>query len=96
MLIQFRIAYKTRFGEQIMITGTHPQLGQGKRENAVAMNYEKYSEGTWTYLIRTDEEYRFGYRYFLREESSGRILEEWGRDRFFDQDETDYCSYDHW
>ena len=99
MLIQFRIAYKTRLGQQLMLTGTLSVLGSGQPDQAVAMHYEENSEGIWTFLIRTDRPEAFEYRYFLREENQEAISEEWGAYRKFDPGKVNVkvvLLYDHW
>jgi 4-alpha-glucanotransferase len=99
MLIQFQIAYKTRYGQQVMLTGTHPGLGGGNRNNAVPMHYKENSDGIWNCLIITDRQHPFEYRYFLAGEHSGSVTEEWGGNRFFDPGKMDVeivMLYDHW
>ena len=39
MLIEFQIAYKTWYGQQLMIVGSHPLLGSGSMDMAVSMDY---------------------------------------------------------
>jgi 4-alpha-glucanotransferase len=99
MLIQFQIAYRTFFGQQIMLTGSLMHLGAGEREEAIAMHYVPHSDGIWTYLIRTDSLAPFEYRYFLKEDHSEITREEWGENRYFDPGKTDVefvLLSDHW
>ena len=68
----------------MMLTGTHPLLGRGVREDAVAMRYEENSGGIWTWLIRTRDRDPIRYRYFIKEENEEITVEEWGEYRSFD------------
>jgi 4-alpha-glucanotransferase len=99
MLIQFQITYRTFFGQQIMLTGSLPQLGSGERVEAVTMHYMANSDGIWTYLIRTDGNTAFDYRYFLRNDHVHSEKEEWGENRVFDPKDMNVeiiLLRDHW
>ncbi len=99
MLIQFQIEYKTFFGQQLMLTGSHPELGGDDREKAVPMRYREHSEGIWTYNMVTGGDEAFRYRYFLRDNNFHTETGEWGDDREFDPGEGSSESVllmDHW
>jgi 4-alpha-glucanotransferase len=99
MFIQFQITYKTRFGQQIMLTGSHAGLGGGKREDAVTMHHGENGDGIWTYIIRTGSLDPFEYRYFLKEDHSEITREEWGGNRFYNPGKADVefvLLSDHW
>jgi 4-alpha-glucanotransferase len=83
MIIQFQIEYKTWYGQQIMLLGSIPQLGNGKKENAVSMVYQENSHGIWTFRIETGQNSAFSYRYFLKDDNYNTIIDEWGKNREF-------------
>ena len=83
MLIEFQIAYKTWYGQQLMIVGSHPLLGSGSMNMAVAMDYSPENGGLWRFRLETPEEVSFHYRYFIRNSQEGTVTREWGNDRLF-------------
>lgn len=83
MLIHFHIEYKTVFGEQLMITGSLPDLGNGNRDHSAAMVYSGKGNGIWTFQIETDNRSGFRYRYFLKDHNNNTEKDEWGEDRHF-------------
>lgn len=82
MIINFEIHYKTHPGQQLMITGSVPALGNGNYEKARKMEMKNISSGLWTARIQTDSQ-DFTYRYFVKDENFNTNLEEWGPDRVF-------------
>jgi 4-alpha-glucanotransferase len=99
MIVQFQIEYKTWFGQQMMIVGSIPQLGDGKKENAISMNYLENSNGIWTYQIELNGNARFSYRYFLKDHNFHTIIEEWGPGRNYNPSDHSLNSVlliDHW
>ncbi len=99
MLIQFQIEYRTYFGQQVMISGSLPQLGDGKREHAVAMIYSENSYGIWRFQIETGIKTNFNYRYFIRENNDKTETDEWGENRQFISENIDHGPVfliDHW
>jgi len=99
MLIHFHIEYKTVFGEQLMITGSLPALGNGNRNHSAAMEYSASGHGIWTFQIETDNRSEFRYRYFLKDHNNNTEKDEWGEDRYFvpagNEKEIVFLS-DHW
>lgn len=83
MHIQFQIEYKTYFGQQLMICGSHHAIGEGIRENALPMKIIDPTEGIWICSINIEPGKSFSYRYFIKEENTTFTLEEWGPDRIF-------------
>lgn len=86
MLLYFQIEYKTYFGQQVMLTGTHPSLGNGDRDKAVTMNLIEPETGLWMFSINAEPGKAFTYRYFIREDNKPLALEEWGPDRKYSDD----------
>lgn len=99
MLIQFQIEYRTYFGQQMMISGSLPQLGNVKREHAVAMNYSENSNGIWRFQIETAVKKDFNYRYFIRNNNDKTETDEWGENRQYISENTENGPVflnDHW
>ena len=88
MLLQFQIEYKTFFGQQLMISGSHHALGLGIREKALPMRIIEPTEGIWIGRINIDPGESFSYRYFIKEENKYNTIEEWGPDRIFIEPDT--------
>lgn len=88
MLLQFQIEYKTFFGQQLMISGSHHALGLGIREKALPMKIIDPTEGIWIGSINIDLDESFSYRYFIKEENKSNTIEEWGPDRIFIEPDT--------
>lgn len=80
MVISFSINFNTYFGQNLLITGSIPELGGGNPEKAVPMNYSE--GGTWTKDIKITsfEERVFSYRYQVRN-PDGSLIREVGCDR---------------
>lgn len=85
MQVYFQIEYRTYFGQQLMITGSHPLLGNGNKENAAIMTLIDPEEGIWRFPMNIEDGETFHYRYFVKEENQKNILEEWGPDRIFSE-----------
>ncbi len=83
MLIEFQIKYKTWYGQQLMILGSHPLLGSCSAEKAPAMDYSPENGGMWSFRMETAEEFLFRYRYFIRNSHDGSVVQEWGSDRHY-------------
>lgn len=99
MLIKFRIDYKTRYGQQMMIRGTHPLLGGENSETGVPMRYEENSDGVWSTLINLQDADPFEYRYYIIDGNPATRTEEWGENRCFDPRKLEtklVLLVDHW
>lgn len=83
MQVQFQIEYRTYFGQQVMMSGTHLSLGNGDREKAAVMQITDPAAGIWTLTLDVDPGERFTYRYFIQEDRNANIIDEWGPDRIF-------------
>ncbi len=84
MLIEFRIAYKTWFGQELMIVGSHPLLGSGSPEKAAVMVYSPENGGMWSFFLDITDHVPFHYRYLIRNNQDGSVIHEWGGDRHYD------------
>ena len=80
MKIHFSINYFTRWGQNMALSGTLPQLGGGDVSKAVYMNFQ-WREN-WSLEIETDNDapFEFTYRYVLKD-NNGLDNMEWGDDR---------------
>ena len=83
MLIQFQIEFKTFPGQQLMIVGSLPALGNGNQNDAQAMSLEDISTGRWTFRFENKNDGDFTYRYFVKDDNFNTHIEEWGPDRVF-------------
>ncbi|MHC1706512.1 MAG: 4-alpha-glucanotransferase [Bacteroidales bacterium] len=81
MFIRFQIEYKTYFGQQLLLSGSLPQLGDEIPEKAAAMTLSDISSGTWTFDLELTEEVSFTYRYLVKDDNFDTILDEWGPSR---------------
>lgn len=85
MQVYFQVEYKTYFGQQLMITGSHPQLGMENREKAGVMTITDPEVGIWNFSLETNPGETFKYRYFIKNENNLETIEEWGPDRDFSE-----------
>lgn len=83
MQVQFQIEYRTYFGQQVMISGSHNALGKGDRNKAVTMQITDPLAGIWTLTIDVVPGETFSYRYFIKEGQNTKFIDEWGPDRIF-------------
>ncbi len=83
MLVQFQVIYKTHIGQQLTITGSIPELGNGSQQNAKSMTLKDALTGLWFFEVKLSSETEFSYRYFVKDENFNTFTEEWGPDRIF-------------
>jgi len=83
MLLQFQIEFKTFPGQQLMVVGSLPALGEGNPQNACSMSLINVEIGTWSLKIEVGEGEDFAYRYFVKDDNFNTHIEEWGPDRVF-------------
>ncbi len=77
MNVQFRIRYRTTYGEQLLVCGDHPALGNFDIDKALPLNY--YNTQEWRLDLDLDLEsgQKLVYYYFLKNENNGVVLQEW-------------------
>lgn len=91
--IVFEIHFDTRPGEEIFITGSIPELGSLRVEEAVKM---EYSNGKWRYALKLKSNVDISYSYFLKDEQ-GKTMPEAGPTRFLKFGQFNKCIvYDQW
>lgn len=78
--ISFKTNYHTQWGEQIVVTGNIPELGNGDLQAALKLAYTANDD--WEKSIETDSK-EFEYQYVLVNEDSEEIAREWGEPRTF-------------
>ena len=83
MRIQFQIHYATHPGQQLMVSGSIPALGNGQTGQAPLMNLIDVSRGLWALQIDLVTPADFTYRYYVRDGNYHTCLEEWGPGRQF-------------
>jgi 4-alpha-glucanotransferase len=99
MLVQFQIEYITHFGQQLMIVGSIPSLGDGQSQNAQMMSLKNIQSGLWTFQTELNTDTGFHYRYFVKDDNTNHIIEEWGPDRLFSSEKginRKILLVDHW
>jgi len=79
--LQFNIRFRTQFGQQLLVMGNTPSLGQLKQEEAIPMFF--LDQETWQ--LEVDIPLRgkitqLQYKYVLKNQD-GSITTEWGNDR---------------
>lgn len=79
--LQFNIRFRTQYGQQLLIIGNSPALGQLKQENAIPMCF--LDQETWQ--LEVDVPFRgkntpLHYKYLLKNQD-GSFCAEWGNDR---------------
>jgi 4-alpha-glucanotransferase len=88
MKIHFKISYFTVWGQQLLITGNIPELGNGDISKALKLNFQNSED--WTGQI--DVKLAAGqapikYSYLLYNEKNGMYTEEWGDGRIIDSED---------
>lgn len=78
MKIRFNIHYKTNWGENLFICGSHPALGNWNTEKAVNMRY--VGGELWQYELELHAENAIEYKYFYRD-SQRQVFWEGGENR---------------
>lgn len=95
MKLLFKIGYNTAWGQNLMLTGSIPELGNRDKSSAVAMSYDN---GLWVAEVEINGRTRsFEYSFFVKN-SDGSVLEEWGRPHLFRAGKgiRVYEIFDHW
>jgi hypothetical protein len=85
MLVQFQIIYKTHLGQELVLVGSTPELGENSVANAPKMTLLDPDSGLWTYCAELDAVSGFSYRYYVKDDNFNTFIDEWGADRFFNR-----------
>jgi len=79
--LQFNIKFHTQYGQELLIMGNTPSLGNLKREAAIPMRY--LNKELWQLEIDIPlrgKNTQIQYKYLLKNQD-GSLLSEWGNDR---------------
>lgn len=76
--LKFNIEYYTRWGQQVCICGSIPELGDLNENNALVLSTTNGYQ--WNAEIRTEKTKSFEYYYFIRENGKN-VRSEWGKNR---------------
>lgn len=79
MEITFSVNFRTRFGQNLFVTGSLPELGGGDLSKALPLSF-KGERWEGSVKIKTSRKKSFNYRYFVKEED-GLIFQEVGSGR---------------
>jgi len=83
MLVQFQIVYRTHIGQELMLAGSIPELGDGIPQYAHKMLLQDVNSGLWHFEIELNNDVDFTYRYFVKDHNFKTNIEEWGPGRVF-------------
>lgn len=89
MTLEFHLRFSTRYGQKLLVLGTHPALGNGDPASAIPLIFQ--NDQYWSVRIELTNKVPAGsllYKYILQE-PDGRLVEEWGMDRSVIADATD-------
>jgi len=81
MLVQFQIIYKTHLGQEMVLVGSIPELGENVLANAPKMTLLDPISGLWAYTAELDAMSGFTYRYYVKDDNFNTFIDEWGADR---------------
>lgn len=81
--ITFQTVYHTQWGQQLVVVGNIPQLGNGKPKNGLPMEY--IAGGLWKISLKVQSSAAISYRYAVVNDAGDILDEEWGADRIIPQ-----------
>jgi len=81
MKIHFKIPYYTYWGQQLMVSGNIPELGNGEVSGALKLNFQAKEDWIGEIEVLTEVPFKFTYKYILYTEQNDQFIEEWGEDR---------------
>ncbi|MDO9152549.1 MAG: 4-alpha-glucanotransferase [Paludibacter sp.] len=99
MKIHFKISYFTVWGQQILVSGNIPELGNGDITKALRLNFSNIQDWVGEININYPDSGEIKYKYLLFTEQTGRYTEEWGQHRTVTADTTKtdhFFCYDSW
>jgi 4-alpha-glucanotransferase len=71
MNLTFKIRYRTTFGQQMLICGNHPQLGNNDPDKAVFMQFANEEEWQFSLDLEVEDRLELEYYYIFRNEKEG-------------------------
>ena len=81
MKLTLKLRFHTAFGQSLLVTGNHPQLGMGDAARAIPLEYlnEDFWQVTISFPSATVPKDSVTYNYLLRQ-SDGSTVTDWGND----------------
>lgn len=81
MKIHFKISYFTVWGQQLLVTGNIPELGNGDYSKALKLSFQNTEDWIGRIDIKPEVQTPIVYSYLLYNEKNGMYTEEWGNGR---------------
>lgn len=81
MKLQFKISYFTKWGQELLVVGNIPELGNGNIAKAANLHFN--GGESWSLLINADlpKNFQLEYKYILKDANTGITTPEWGEYR---------------
>ncbi len=79
--ITFKINYKTKWGEKLIVVGNTSALGNGRIEHGLALEYQP--DESWAITLKMQEK-TFNYQYVVIDNNWNILDTEWGNPRTFE------------
>ena len=93
MRIKFNLAFYTKYGQNIFITGSIPELGESDTSRAIPLSY---NDGVWSTSVLITGKADFDYSYILKDNYSVITCESGPSRRFRDYGNNEYQVFDEW
>lgn len=77
MNLTFKIRYRTTFGQQLLVCGNHPQLGDNDPDKAAFMQFANEEEWRLTLDLEVKDSLELEYYYIFRNEKEGYAYPEY-------------------
>lgn len=81
MKLYFNIPYYTRWGQNILVTGNVPELGNNKLQKAFSLHLQGHEQWMGMIDVDTSEITEISYNYVFADENNGSAIMEWGEKR---------------
>lgn len=93
MRIKFNLAFYTKYGQNILITGSIPELGEFDTSRAIPLSY---NDGVWSTSVNITGKADFDYSYILKDNYSVITCESGPSRKFRDHGNNEYQVFDEW
>ena len=77
MKIHFKISYFTVWGQQLLVTGNIPELGNGDYSKALKLSFQNAEDWIGQVDVKSELQTAIEYSYLLYNEKNGMYTEEW-------------------
>lgn len=98
MKIHFKVPFFTRFGQNVVVSGDIPELGNNNFRRAFPLNFQGHEDWVGEIEINPTKDQIIVYKYLVFDETNGTHIEEWGERKIeISQTNVDkiYC-FDQW